>query len=165
MLALLLTVLALSPIAADAEADLAELGAVKLTDQYGAEDALARHRGRVVVVMVVTAKRLRNIRPWERDLREHFDDEIDYLRITDVPEDSPATQERIAAKLVDRVPDGVSVLIDVERRWATALALDTSRPNILVIDGDGVLVSAYHGRHSPELAAVVIERLKVILNR
>jgi hypothetical protein len=165
MLALLLTVLALSPIAADEGTDLAELSAVTLVDQYGAEDALARHRGRVVVVMVVTAKRLRNIRPWERDLRERFEDAIDYLRITDVPEDSPATHERIAAKLVDRVPDGVSVLIDVERRWATALALDTSRPNILVIDGDNQLVSVHRGRHSPELAAEVIEGLKETLNR
>jgi hypothetical protein len=165
MLALLLTVLALGPIASDAGAGLAELSALTLVDQHGVEHELARHRGRVLVVMVVTAKRLRNIRPWERDLREHFEDEIDYLRITDVPQDSPATHERIAAKLVDRVPDGVSVLIDVERRWATVLDLDTSRPNILVIDGDGQLVSAQRGRHSPELAAVVIEKLKETLTR
>jgi hypothetical protein len=165
VLLLLLITAMLIPFDAGVEVSIDDAAAVTLVDQYGVEDGLDRHRGRAVVVFVVTAKRLRNIRPWERDLRERFDEAIDYLRITDVPPDSPATYDRIAAKLIDRVPDGVSVLIDLERRWATALDLDTSRPNVLVIDGDGVLVSAHRGRHTPELAAEVIGNLKAILGR
>jgi hypothetical protein len=112
--------------------------------------------------MVVTAKRLRNIRPWEQNLREHFD-QLEYLRITDVPSDPPGSYEQIASKLLERVPEGVPVLIDLDRRWATVLGLDTERPNILLIDGNGKLVSAFRGRHSPELAAEVIRELEAIL--
>lgn len=161
MLVLLLTVLMLGNIGLDQSADLSEFSQLKLRDQYGVEDSLAAHRGQVVVVMVVTAKRLRNIRPWERDLREHFEN-IEYLRIADVPSDSPATYESVARKLLERVPDGVSVLIDLDRRWATTLGLDTSRPNILVIDVEGELVSAHRGLHSPELAARVIEEVAAV---
>lgn len=162
MLALLLTILMLGNIGLDESADLGQLSQLNLRDQYGAEDSLAAHRGQVVVVMVVTAKRLRNIRPWERDLRERFED-IEYLRIADVPEDPPATYDEVAQKLVERVPEGVSVLIDLDRRWATTLGLDTSRPNILVFNSDGKLVSAHRGRHDPELAAQVLEGIEAVV--
>jgi hypothetical protein len=159
---LLLTAMFLSATAADQPARFDEMSHVKFRDQYGHEECLADHRGTVVVVMVVTAKRLRNIRPWERDLRQHFE-RIDYLRITDVPEDSPASYEQIAAKLTERVPDGVSVSIDRDRLWATTLGLDTQRPNLLLIDADGRLVETFHGKHSPELAREVVEALREIL--
>ena len=162
MLVLLFTILILGNAATDQQAALTEVSHLKLRDQYGNEDSLAAHRGQVVVVMVVTAKRLRNIRPWEQNLREHFD-QLEYLRITDVPSDPPGSYEQIASKLLERVPEGVPVLIDLDRRWATALGLDTERPNILLIDGNGKLVSAFRGRHSPDLAAEVIQELEAIL--
>jgi hypothetical protein len=165
MLALVLVVFSLATMTHVGNSGLAAVSGVTLVDQYGGEDSLASHRGRTVVVMVVTAKRLRNIRPWERNLREHFGDAIDYVRITDVGEDSAASVERISSKLAERVPEGVSVLIDTKRVWATALDLDTSRPNVLVIDGGGNLRSSHHGRFSPELAAPVIEDLKEIVSR
>lgn len=166
MLTLILVVSMVAPGAAnDAPAELAVIAPVTLVDQHGAEGDLARHRGRVVVAMVVTAKRLRNIRPWERDLREHFGDRLVYLRITDVPEDSPATLEKISGKLAERVPDGVSVLIDIDRVWASGLHLDTARPNILVINSGGELVASYRGRHEAALAAKVIDDLKGLLDR
>jgi hypothetical protein len=162
MLTIFLSALMLSPIPADQNAALDSVRQLSLRDQHGTEDSLQAHEGNVLVVLVVTAKRLRNIRPWEKDIREQLGD-VDFLRITDVADDSTATFERIAKKLQERVPKEISVLIDVERRWATALGLDTGRPNILLIDGDGKLVAAYRGRHSPELAAAVIDELRAIL--
>jgi hypothetical protein len=161
MLFFLVTALIFGSVPADHNADLDALRQLSLRDQHGTQDSLQAHEGQVLVVMVVTAKRLRNIRPWERDIREQLGD-VDFLRITDVPDDSTATYERIAKKLQERVPEEISGLIDVERRWATALGLDTGRPNILLIDGDGTLVAAYRGRHSPELAATVIDELRAI---
>lgn len=137
----------------DPTAALVSLRPLAMVDQHGVEDTVAAHRG-PVVVMVVTAKRLRNLRPWERDLRDRFD-ALDIVRIADVPEDSTATLEQVSAKLRERVPDDVPVLIDIDRRWAGELGLDTSRPNILVLDRRGVLVAAVQGRHDPELAAEV----------
>lgn len=161
MLIILLSALMLSPIPADQNAALDAVRQLSLRDQYGTEDSLQAHEGNILVVMIVTAKRLRNIRPWEQDIREQLGD-IDFLRITDVADDSTATFERIAKKLEERVPEGISVLIDIERRWAAALGLDTSRPNILLIDGEGKLVATYRGRHNPELAAEVIEKLRAV---
>lgn len=133
-----------------------------LRDQYGVEDTLRAHRGRVVVVMVVDAKRLRTLKAWERDLRENFE-QLDYLRIAEVPADTTTTWERVASKLAEQVPDGVSVLIDMEGRWGVELALDTSRPNLIVVDGSGRVRATYAGRHEPALAAVVISDLEKLV--
>jgi hypothetical protein len=158
---LLFAALILGNIAGDPSRAVAEVSELSLRDQYGFEDSLAAHHGRVVVVMVVTAKRLRNIKPWESALRQQIEG-VEYLRITDVPEETAAGHEQIADKLSERVPEGVSVLIDLERRWATALGLDTDRPNILLIDADGRLVETFRGKYNPDLAAAVIEELKKI---
>lgn len=150
MLALLLAVVTVAaPAAGGAPID--TVGTIELPDQYGGTDSLAAHRGRVVLVLVVTAKRLRTIRPWEEDLRQRFDG-LEVMRVTDVPADSKASPDEVAEKLRERVPDGVSVLLDLERRWATALGLDTGTPNLLVIGPDGALLDAFAGRHDPELA-------------
>lgn len=162
MVVLLLIAMVLGATDTDQPAGFDEISHVKLRDQYGHEECLADHRGKVVVVTVVTAKRLRNIRPWEEELRQHFE-EIDFLRITDVPEDSPASHQEIAERLMERVPEGVSVLIDLDRLWATALALDTERPNLLLIDADGRLIESFRGKHSPELAREVVGAVQVIL--
>jgi hypothetical protein len=163
MTVLLLIAVALGTAATDQPTRFDEISRVKLRDQYGHEECLADHRGTVVVVTVVTAKRLRNIRPWEKELRQHFE-EIDFLRITDVPEDSPASYQQIAEKLTERVPDGVSVLIDLDRLWATTLALDTDRPNLLLIDADGKLVESFRGKHNPELSREVVEAVQAIVD-
>lgn len=141
--------LSIPPSAADG------LREVRLVDQYGAEDRLVDHLGRPVVVIVVTARRLRNLKAWERDLRARFDD-LDIVRIADVPADSNASLNDVAERLRERVPDGVSVLIDMDRLWATALALDTSRPNLLLFGPDGALRSAHHGKHDEDLAIEVL---------
>jgi Tfp pilus assembly protein PilN len=162
MTVLLLIAIVLGTTVTEQPARFDEISHVKLRDQYGHEKCLADHRGTVVVVTLVTAKRLRNIRPWEKELRQHFE-AIDFLRITDVPEDSPASYQQIAEKLTERVPEGVSVLIDLDRLWATTLALDTDRPNLLLIDADGRLVESFRGKHSPDLAREVVEALQAIV--
>ena len=138
------------------------LRGLRLTDQHGAEDSLEAHRGSVVVVVVVDARRLRTIKAWERDLRERFE-ALEVLRIAEVPTDTATTLERVAAKLREQVPEGVSVLIDLESRWARELELDTSRPNLLLVDADGRLRAIHAGRHEPGLAAVVAGDLEVLV--
>jgi hypothetical protein len=141
---------------------LAGLQDIQLRDQNGDPDTLAAHRGRVVVVMVVDAKRLRNLRPWARELRERFD-EIETMLIAEVPADPPTTYERVVGKLSERIPDDVSVLIDMERLWATTLDLETSRPNLLLVDRNGSLVASYFGSYDAGLAATVVKHVEVML--
>ena len=127
---------------------------VTLPDQYGVLDRLAAHREHVVVAMVVTAKRLRNLKAWENRLSRRYDD-LHYLRVldvADVPEGEPVTVDEIAARLLERVPEEISVLIDLERRWAEALELDTARPNIIVFDREGRFVTSVRGREDSALA-------------
>ena len=142
----------------------AELAEVVLPDQHGNEDSLAAHRGNVVVAMVVTARRLRNLKGWERELRAKFED-VDLVRVADVPEDPPVTYRDVADKLADRVPEEVAILIDIDRRWSSALDLDTERPNLLLIDADGRLVATYRGRPEPELVEEVAGRIEELLRK
>jgi hypothetical protein len=115
-----------------------------------------------VLVTVVHAKRLRKLKSWERALRERLD-EVHYLRIADVPTDPPVTHEEVAEKLRKRVPEEVSILIDLERRWARALELDTSQPNLLIFDRSGRLVSSYRGGRNRFLEAYVTRELEKLL--
>jgi hypothetical protein len=139
--------LVLTALLASTPADAAD---IELRDQHGGSDRVADHRGEVVVVMVVTARRLRNLKGWERDLKKEFG-ELRFLRVVDVPEDPPVTHEQVAEKLVRRVPEDIAVLIDIERRWARDLELDTLRPNLLLFDRHGKIVARERGRAEPEL--------------
>lgn len=143
-------------------ASLADLEDVQLRDQFGKSDSLAAHRGRVVVVMVVDAKRLRNLKPWARALREHFDD-VETILIAEVPADPPTTYDRVVEKLGERIPEDVPVLIDMESLWARTLGLDTSRPNLILVDRNGTLSVTYQGRYEPGLAATVVKHIEVLL--
>lgn len=117
---------------------------LELRDQHGEAGRLADFRGEPVVAFVVTARRLRNTRAWEEALRERHDD-LRTVRIADLPADSPASYEDVAAKLRKRVPDEVPVWIDLDRVWARELALDTGRPNVLVFDRGGVPIAHVRG--------------------
>ena len=120
-----------------------------LMDQFGEVGQVAMHKGDVVVVIVVTARRLRTVKPWEQALLERYGD-LQTVLVADVPDEPPSSYERVAAKLVQRVPEGVRVLIDLDRVWASELSLDTSRPNLLLLDPEGRLVTSHAGRWSPE---------------
>jgi hypothetical protein len=129
-----------------------------LLDQYGVAHRLADHTDRVVVVMVVTARRLRNLKALEKDLRERYED-VHFLRIADIPEEPPVTREQVARKLVKRVPEEVPILIDIDRQWARELELDTERPNLLLFDSGGRFVAAFRGRADPDLLGEIHEVL------
>jgi hypothetical protein len=147
---------------AEAAGGLDSVAGLRLPDQLGGEDSLAAHRGELVVVSVIDADRLRKLKRCEKILRETFDD-LGFLRIGEVPVEPPVTLERVATKLAERVPEGVPVLIDMERRWAIELELDASKPNLLVIDRSGALVTTHAGRCSLESLAPVIAELETLV--
>lgn len=139
-----------------------DVGSVRLPDQFGGEDSLASHRGEVVVLILVSVRKLSAIGRWQERLHEAHP-EASFLRIADVPEEPPADPERVAAMLRKRAPPEAPVLMDFERRWAGALALDTAQPNVLLFGRDGALAAQYRGRWSPELGEAVAARLGELL--
>jgi len=134
------------------------IAALELTDQYGNTNSLLRQRGGAVVAVVVSVRRLAMIERWERDLSERVPG-IRFLNIADLPDDAPVDAGRTAATLRKRVPEGVSVLMDPERRWATSYGLDTGLPNLLVFDAEGRLLARFRGRWNDKLAAEVASRV------
>lgn len=158
----LLSALLVGALAQQTSLELGPLRDVSLPDQYGVEDCLGAHEGNVAVVFVVSAERLRSVKAWEESLRERFE-ELDTLRVADVVTNSPTTLERVASKLRERVPEGVSVLIDLDRLWATELELDTEEPNLFIVDARGALVAHYRGRRDPVRLALVTAQLERLL--
>ncbi|MFW2403806.1 MAG: TlpA family protein disulfide reductase [Gammaproteobacteria bacterium] len=140
-IATLLTAVALSALAAPDATDLPTL-----SDQFGNEIGLAEDPGRVRVAIVVSARKLRRIKPWEKAMREEFPDLV-VVRVADIPRSSPTTYDTVAKKLRKRLPEDVPVGIDLEGRWAEVLGLDTSVPNVLVFDADGKLTYQQSGMY------------------
>lgn len=152
---LLLVLCAVRGMAADAGID------VPLPDQFGQADSLAAHRGEVVVAIVVDVQRLSTIQRWGEALGGRYP-RLHFLNIAQLPPEGPVDMARVSATLQKRVPATVPVLIDVERRWATAYGLDAAAPNLLVFDRSGTLVTRLRGRFSAEREASitpVIDRL------
>ena len=74
-----------------------------LTDQHGRAYGLDEHADAVQVAIVVSARRLRRIKPWERAIRERYGD-IPVLRVAHVAPTAPTEVEQVAAKLGKRLP-------------------------------------------------------------
>jgi hypothetical protein len=123
---------------------------LQLRDQFGVSGGLLRDGSGPQVAIVVSAKRLRRIKPWERALRER-DPEVPLVRVADVPRTAPTEYATVAAKLRKRLPEDVSVLVDLEGQWATTYGLDTSVPNLLVFDATGELLARHMGMYSVAL--------------
>jgi len=140
-IATLLAAIALSALASPNATDLPTL-----SDQFGNEIGLDTDAGRVRVAIVVSARKLRRIKPWEQAMREEFPDLV-VIRIADVPRSSPTDYDNVAEKLRKRLPADVPVGIDLEGQWAEALGLDTSVPNVLVFDADGKLTHQQSGMY------------------
>ncbi|NND37308.1 MAG: hypothetical protein HKN81_09270 [Gammaproteobacteria bacterium] len=117
-----------------------------LPDQFGDEIGLDADAGRVRVAIVVSARKLRRIKPWEKAMREEFPDLV-VVRIADIPQTSPTNYDSVARKLRKRLPEDVPVGIDLEGRWAETLGLDTTVPNVLVFDADGKLTYQQSGMY------------------
>ncbi len=115
-----------------------------LIDQYGATGGLSTHAPGFQVAIVVSAKRLRRLKPWEQAIRT-FDTEVPIVRVADVPRTTPTEYERVAEKLRKRLPPDVNVLVDLDGVWAAAYALDVNVPNVLIFDGAGTLLAVHSG--------------------
>ena len=130
----------------------------RLPDQNGGSDSLAAHLARPVLLVVVDARKLGTIRRWEQALSGRFP-HLDVVTVADVNEKNRPTLERVSEVLAKRVPAGVRVLIDMERLFATTLSLDTTAPNLVVIDPTGIPLTTVHGRYEPDLEADVVAAL------
>lgn len=153
-----LALLAIGSLAATAAPRVDELPT--LLDQFGEPVSLDADSVEVQVAIIVSAKRLRRIKPWEKALREEFPGLV-VVRIADVPRSSPTEYETVAKKLRKRLPEDVNVGIDLEGLWADALGLDTSVPNILLFAASGELVYQQSGMFKksryPSLQGALIE--------
>lgn len=132
-----------------------------LRDQRGREDGLASHRGHPTVALVVTAGKLRAVKGWEVALRQRCPD-AHFLRVADVPRDPPTTHEDVARKLAGRVPAEVSILIDLEGAFASALALPVAEVAAVVFDGGGRETARISGRKTDGRIAEVERALRAL---
>lgn len=115
-----------------------------LVDQFGETGGLATGADGLQVAIVVSAKRLRRLKPWEQAIRE-IDTDVPIVRVADVPRTAPTEYESVAATLRKRLPPDVNVLVDLQGVWAAAYALDVSVPNVLIFDGAGTLMAVHSG--------------------
>jgi hypothetical protein len=148
------------PAAHATEAVLSSLAA-PLRDQNGRTEPVAAHLGRPQAVFVVSVRRLRRVREWQKELDRRVEG-VGFLRVADVPPEPsqpPPRFEDVAEKLRKRVPEEVPVLIDLERRFARRLDLDTREVNVLVFDASGGLVGRLRGRATPEAVEEAATRL------
>jgi hypothetical protein len=128
---------------------------VEWRDQLGGRDRLAAHRGERVVLIVVEARRLPLAGRWAEALQAR-DPKLVVLTLADAPPAVPVDPVRFAATLRRRVPTGVRVWLDPERRLATALALVTAEPNLLLLAPDGALKARFRGRADEVRIAAVM---------
>ncbi len=123
-----------------------DTAALTLRDQFGQTGGLADDVDGLQVAIVVSAKRLRRIKPWEQAIRQ-IDAEVPVIRVADVPRTPPADYDAVADKLKKRLPEDLPVLIDLDGVWMETFGLDTSVPNILIFDGTGKLRSTLTGMY------------------
>ena len=162
-LALLISLSMLSSAASLAAADTMANTLPAVLDQYGQTVTLNAGPPAVRVAIVVSAKRLRRIKKWEQALRSRFPD-LPVIRIADVPQSAPTDYENVAEKLRKRLPEDLSVGIDLDSAWAKILELDTSVPNILVFDSQGRLDASHSGMFSDELFPAVAADIDLLMS-
>ena len=121
-------------------------------DQFGEAVAVGNSGSDVQVAILVSAKRLRRIKKWEKALRDRFPD-LAIVRVADVPRNSPTEYEVVAEAFRKRLPPDLPVGIDLAGAWASELQIDPAVPNVLVFAGDGELEAVHSGMFSSELFA------------
>lgn len=124
----------------------ADITALVLRDQYGHAGGLADDVAGLQVAIVVSAKRLRRLKPWEEAIRK-IDADVPVIRVADVPRSPPAEYDVVAEKLKKRLPEDLSVLIDLDGVWSDTFDLDASVPNVLIFDGTGNLLARHAGMY------------------
>jgi hypothetical protein len=120
--------------------------ALALKDQYGQTGGLAAGGAGLQVAIVVSAKRLRRIKPWEQAIRR-IDTDVPVIRVADVPRTAPTEYDAVAEKLRKRLPEDLNVLIDLDGVWMKTFDLDTSVPNVLIFNGSGELLARHAGMY------------------
>jgi len=126
------------------------IGELALRDQYGIPGGLSDDGDGIQIAIVVSAKRLRRIKPWEQAIRK-YDQDLALVRVADVPRTSPTEFDTVATKLKKRLPEDLNVLIDLEGLWVDAFDLDSSVPNVLIFDRKGELLASHSGMYKRSL--------------
>ncbi len=127
-------------------------GLPSVDDQFGDAVGVENSGSDVQVAILVSAKRLRRIKKWEKALRERFPD-LAIVRVADVPRNAPTEYEVVAEAFRKRLPPDLSVGIDLAGAWASELQIDPAVPNVLVFAGDGELEAVHSGMFSSALFA------------
>jgi hypothetical protein len=153
--------LAVSPTRAS-EAQGPAPGPPALEDQFGKPDSLAAHHGRPVVVLVVNAERVVELKGWEADLRRRFSD-LDFIRVVEIPQKPGVRPEGVVRKLRGRLPSDVPTLIDMDSVWSSAYGLEARQVNILLFDREGRQVVRFEGRRERALVERVAAELEARL--
>lgn len=138
-----------------------------LPDQHGEMVSLSSYQSQypdqAILAIVVNGRKLRLVKGWEEGLRASYPQLVS-MRVADIKDEPRPSQEQVAEKLRKRAPEGVSILIDLENRWATEYSLDTNEPCLLLFAGDGTLVAQFRGRaskaHLGEVNAALAEWLQ-----
>ena len=124
----------------------ADITTLSLRDQFGQTDGLVQDADGLQVAIVVSAKRLRRIKPWEQAIRR-IDADVPVIRVADVPRSPPAEYDVVAEKLRKRLPEDLPVLIDLDGIWTETFDLDSDVPNVLIFDGRGGLLARHSGMY------------------
>lgn len=130
-----------------------------LPDQYDTDIGLEEYSGEAVLAIVVSARKLRHIERWEKKLRAELP-QLRSLRVADIDEHPTPSQAEVATKLRERVPEGVSIQIDLQGLWAKHYALDTREPCLLLFDSAHNVVARYRGRAREALLGEVVLALQ-----
>jgi hypothetical protein len=126
-----------------------------LPDQFGATGALSDFPRAPVLVIVVSARRLRQVQRWEEALRSELPGLLS-MRVADIDQQPQPQLDDVAGTLAKRAPAGVPILIDMDNEWARAFALNTREPCLLLFDANRKLVTQWRGRARAELVSAVI---------
>ena len=130
-----------------------------LPDQFGNSSGLDDYSGEAVLAIVASTRKLRWIGRWEETIRAEIP-ELVSIRVADVNDEPPPSFEKLVRILLKRVPENVSVLIDMRNLWATSYALDTSEPCLVLLDGDHNVVAKFRGRPKGQLVDDVMNALR-----
>ena len=130
-----------------------------LQDQYGQNGGLTDYTGEAVLAIVATPRKLRWIERWEAAIRAEMPSLMS-IRVADVTDRPAPDYKKVADMLRKRVPEDISVLIDLQNQWASHYTLDTSEPCLVLFDSDHNVVAKFRGRPKGQLVDDVINTLR-----
>jgi hypothetical protein len=130
-----------------------------LRDQYGQNSGLGDYSGAPVLAIVATPRKLRWIGKWEAAIRADIP-ELMSIRIADVTDRPTPDYQKVADLLRKKVPEDISVLIDLQSQWASHYTLDTGEPCLVLLDSNHSVIAKFRGRPKGELVNDVISALR-----